>query len=257
MRLIFSTRLGALSSNWRTSSSHPDRKIPRFSPAFCGHTGQGSTRVPLAERVMLTICRSSTRITSNAARRPCWPSPPRPCTVRLPGVNRAVACRTRPRRYRAATRPGELPLQPPQPLTAPARSGRAQNSNSPGGQGRAERNAPVNAHHLAVAWRRDRIGNSRKSDIPAPGAIHPHTVGPRPTAPRATSGTSPNRPSAPILADVTGHSAHVPLLPRRPVIRNPSSRPALRHDGRPAGLPGSKNAVIARAKSRSACCWTV
>ncbi len=37
----------------------------------------------------------------------------------------------------------------------------------------------------------------------------------------------------------------------RPTIRNPSSRPALRHDGRPAGLPGSKNAVIAWAKSRS------
>ena len=45
--------------------------------------------------------------------------------------------------------------------------------------------------------------------------------------------------------------------PRRPTIRNPSSRPALRHDGRPAGLPGSKNAALAWAKSRSACCCTV
>ncbi len=41
------------------------------------------------------------------------------------------------------------------------------------------------------------------------------------------------------------------------MIRNPSSRPALRQDGRPAGFAGSKNAVIAWAKSRSACCCTV
>jgi hypothetical protein len=33
--------------------------------------------------------------------------------------------------------------------------------------------------------------------------------------------------------------------PRRPTIRNPSSRPALRHDGRLARLPGSKNAFSA------------
>jgi hypothetical protein len=39
--------------------------------------------------------------------------------------------------------------------------------------------------------------------------------------------------------------------------RNPSSRPALRHDGRPAGLPGSQNAATARAKSRRACCCTI
>jgi len=36
-------------------------------------------------------------------------------------------------------------------------------------------------------------------------------------------------------------------LPRRPTMRNPSSRPALRHVGRPAGFRGSKNAVIALA----------
>ena len=40
-------------------------------------------------------------------------------------------------------------------------------------------------------------------------------------------------------------------------MRNPSSRPALRHDGRPAGFAGSMNAAIAWAKSRRACCWTV
>jgi len=39
--------------------------------------------------------------------------------------------------------------------------------------------------------------------------------------------------------------------------RNPSFRPALRHDGRPAGLRGSKNATIAWAKSRKACCCTI
>ena len=40
-------------------------------------------------------------------------------------------------------------------------------------------------------------------------------------------------------------------------IRNPSSRPALRQDGRPAGFFGSKKAAIARAKSRKACCCTI
>jgi hypothetical protein len=32
--LIFSTRPGAFSSRRRTSSPHPDRRMPRFSPAF-------------------------------------------------------------------------------------------------------------------------------------------------------------------------------------------------------------------------------
>ena len=75
----------------------------------------------------------------------------------------------------------------------------------------------------------------------------------RPAARRGTSGTGPTRPWVPRpgrfrLSRRTSH-----CRPRRPVIRNPSARPALRHDGRPAGLPGS-NAAIARVKSRSACC---
>ena len=44
--------------------------------------------------------------------------------------------------------------------------------------------------------------------------------------------------------------------PRRPTMRNPSCRLALRHDGRPAGLAGSRNAVMAWVKSRRACCST-
>jgi hypothetical protein len=39
--------------------------------------------------------------------------------------------------------------------------------------------------------------------------------------------------------------------------RNPSSLQALRHEGRRAGFAGSKNAAIAWAKSRKACCCTI
>ena len=60
--------------------------------------------------------------------------------------------------------------------------------------------------------------------------------------------------------DLAGLPADPPTshwCPRRPVIRNPSSSPALRHDGRPAGVAGSKNAIIDWVKSRSARCWTI
>jgi hypothetical protein len=63
--LTFSTRPGALSLRRRTSRPHPDRMISRFSPAFCRTFRPGSVAVPLADRVMHPILRSSTRITSN------------------------------------------------------------------------------------------------------------------------------------------------------------------------------------------------
>jgi len=63
--LIFSIRLGALSSRRLASRPQPDAAISRFSPALARMFRPGASVVPLAERVMLAMRRSSTRITSN------------------------------------------------------------------------------------------------------------------------------------------------------------------------------------------------
>jgi hypothetical protein len=63
--LIFSTRPGALSSSLRASSPQPDRRISRLSPVFCRTFWPGAPAVPLAERVMFLMRRSSTLIMSN------------------------------------------------------------------------------------------------------------------------------------------------------------------------------------------------
>jgi len=44
--LIFSTRPGAFCSSRRTSNPHPDRKIPRFSPALALTLRPGPPAVP-------------------------------------------------------------------------------------------------------------------------------------------------------------------------------------------------------------------
>ena len=43
----------------------PERRMPRFSPAFCRTFRPGFSCVPLADLVMFLICKSSTMITSN------------------------------------------------------------------------------------------------------------------------------------------------------------------------------------------------
>jgi hypothetical protein len=63
--LIFCTRPGALSSRRRTSSPQPLSRMARFSPALARTFEPGPAVVPLADRVMLAIFRSSTRMTSN------------------------------------------------------------------------------------------------------------------------------------------------------------------------------------------------
>jgi len=50
--LTFSTRPGAFSSRRRTSSPHPDRKIPRFSPDLARTFRPGARVVPFADRVI-------------------------------------------------------------------------------------------------------------------------------------------------------------------------------------------------------------
>ena len=206
---------------------------------------------------MFAICRSSTRITPNRRARSALTfsaqslrrSPSR-------ARSRAIACLTRPRRFeprpaRASVRCSRRSLIRSRPVRA------GQCSNSPGGQGRGDHNAPVDAHRLAVTRRGHRRGDHGEGDMPPARAIPGHPVGLDPRRHRA--GPAESHPSGfghPDLAGPTGHAAHVPLSAARP-RSEPLIPPALRHDGRPAGLPGSTNAAIARAKSRSACCCTV
>src|SRR5436190_152444 len=63
--LIFSIRPGAFSSRRRTSRPQPERMISRLRPDLARTLRPGFAVVPLAERVMLPILRSSTRIRSN------------------------------------------------------------------------------------------------------------------------------------------------------------------------------------------------
>ncbi len=171
---------------------------------------------------------------------PSTPSRPSPCAGRSPGLVSGHRVPHPPAAFRAAPRPGELPLQAPQPL--PLSRGQARHGQQlTRGQGRADSDAPVNADHLAVAWCRDRIGNGREGDMPAPGAVHRHPVG---LPPGGTARDQRNR-THPALGTQTWptfrdrrRTSH--CRPRRPVIRNPSSRPALRHDGRPAGFAGRR-----------------
>ena len=207
---------------------------------------------------MFPICRSSTRITSN--RRAMSVDTFSAQSLRRSvsrARSRAIACLHPAAAVRSPPSAGEPALQPPQPDPLPRGQGGAVQQLA-GGQGRGDRHAPVDAHRLAVTRCRDRIGDHREGDMPAARAVHRDPVGLRARRHRAGP-AEPHPPGLghPDLADLTGHAAHVPLPPARPTIRNPSSRPALRHDGRPAGFPGSKNAVIAWAKSRRACCCTV
>ena len=136
--------------------------------------------------------------------------------VTLPGAQPGDRVPHPPAASRAGSRPGEPPLQAPQPLPLPRDQARHMQQLTRR-QGRADSNAPVNAHHLAVAWRRDRIGNGREGDMPAPGPVHPHPVGLHPRRHRAGP-AEPHPPGLrhPDLADLPGHPAHVPLPPAPP-----------------------------------------
>ena len=98
--LTFSTRPGALSSSRRTSSPHPDPRIPRFSPALARTFRPGFSRVPFADRVMFPIFRSSTRITSNRRAMPVDTFSVQSLRRSVSRArSRAIACFTRPRRF--------------------------------------------------------------------------------------------------------------------------------------------------------------
>ena len=106
------------------------------------------------------------------------------------------------------------------------------------GQGRGHGHAPVDADHLTVARCRDRVGNGRKGDVPAPGPVHGHPVGLHARRHRARP-AEPHPPGLryPHLSGFPAEPPHVPLLS------------ALAHDpeplvsaspGRPAGLRGRR-----------------
>ena len=191
----FSTRPGALSSSRRTSSPQPDREIPRFSPALARTLRPGCPAVPFADRVMFVMFRSSTRITSKRRAMSVDVFSAQSLRRSLSrAFSRATAtwpCRAgsiRAWRGRACAGGG---------AAAPARgrSGRG-GEHLAGGQGRADRHAPVDAHRLPVprapgpgrGWRRTR----RASGPPGPGS--PGRTA-RLRARRGTSGTAPSRPS--------------------------------------------------------------
>ena len=94
------TRPGAFSSRRRTSRPHPDRRMPRFSPALARTFRPGSCGVPLADRVMFLMRRSSTLIRSNRRARLVLAFSAQSFRRSVSrAFNRAMASRTRPRRF--------------------------------------------------------------------------------------------------------------------------------------------------------------
>ena len=257
--LIFSTRPGALSCRRRSSTPQPDRRISRLSPALARTFRPGSSAVPLAERVMFLICRSSTRITSNRrAMSGGGLLGPVLAPVSLAGAQPGDGQPHPPAAVRAAARAGELALQQPYALAfAHSQAGYLQ--QFPGRQRRGHSHAPVNAHNLSGAGSGDRGGDGGEGDMPAPCAVHRHSVGLHPCGHRA--GPAEPHPASlrhPDLADVAGHAADVPLLAAPPDDPEPFVPPSLtprRPPGRVA--PGRRSAPIAWAKSRNACCCTI
>jgi hypothetical protein len=135
--------------------------------------------------------------------------------------------------------PGQLPLQAPQPGPfPPSQAGTAK--HLPGRQGRGDRHAPVNAHYLAVAWRRNWRGDHGKRDVPPARWVHRHAVGLSPR--RDCSGPAEPHPPGlryPDFTDSAGQATHVPLPPTPPHDPEPLIPPSLapqRPSGRVVGV---------------------
>ena len=254
MRLDLLHPARALSSSWRTSSPHPDRKIPRFSPAFARTFRPGFSR---------RAFRGPGHVPDLQVFDPDHVEPPRDVRagllrpvltpVRLAGPQPGDRVPDPAAAVRAALRAGQRALQPPQPVRSRAvRPG--QRSSSPVDSA-AETATP---RSMPTTWPLPGAGTgsgiAAKATCQRPGAVHGHPVGLR--ARRHRAGPAEAHPPGlghPDLAGLAGQRRTSHCRPRRPVIRNPSSRPALRHDGRPAGLPESKNAAMP-GEVRSACC---
>ena len=145
-----SSRPRALCFNRATSSPQPWRFDPRLRPRFCATLVPGRSRLPRAERVIARTFKSSTRMVSNgraksvlvfstqSRRRSGFPGPqPR---------NRQL--RSRPP-IRSASRPGQAPLQSPQPLDLTGT--KARNAQQlPARQRNRYRHAAIHANHAAI-----------------------------------------------------------------------------------------------------------
>ena len=214
----FSTRLGALSSSRRTSSPQPDREIPRFSPPSLALTLRpGCPAVPFADRVIFLMFRSSTRITSKRRAMPVDVFSAQSLRQSLSrAFSRATAILALPRRFdpravRASLRwrrRSRACSRAPRPGTV---------SVSPGGQGRADLNAPVDAHGLAGPRALDRAGDGGERDVPAAGPVPGHPE--RPRACGHVAGTTEPHPADLRnldLAPVPVQAAHVPVLAALP-----------------------------------------
>jgi hypothetical protein len=84
----------------------------------------------------------------------------------------------------------------------------------PSRQGCGYRDAAVDTHYLAVSGCRDRVRYGREGDMPAAGPVQRHSV--RFHVRRYRTRPAKSHPPDlryPDLTDVTGHAAHVPLLP--------------------------------------------
>ena len=229
--------------------------MPRFSPAFCrtlrpGFPGafRGPGHVLDLQVLDPDQIEPPRDIRGHLSAQSLRRSASRACS-------RAIACLTRPRRFDPRLARASLRCSRRSRVRS-ARSGRGQCSSWPVDRA-AETATP---RSMPTTWplpgRAPARGSRRRRHASGPrGPWSPGRTS-RPAVPRGTSGTGPTRPWAPRPRRRGGTRGARPLPPAA-TIRNPSCRQALRHDGRPAGLAGSKNAAMAWVKSRRACCWTV
>ena len=153
-------------------------------------------------------------------------------------AQRAIACLTRAAAVRSPLRAGQRALQSPQPDPLVRDQGGAVQQLA-GWTGR-RRPPPPGRCPPPSPWTGggNRRRDHRERDMPAARPVPGRPVGL--CARRHRAGPAVPHPPGlrhPDLADLTGHPAHVPLPPAPPDLSGPSSRPALRHDGRPARLP--------------------
>ena len=241
MRLDLLHPAGRLVLSRRTSSPHPDRRMPRFSPALARTFRPGFSRVPFADRVMFPIFRFSTRITSNRRARSVLAFSAQSLRRSVSRArSRAIACLTRPRRFeprfaRASLRCSRRSLPP-----LPRGQGGAVQQLA-GGQGRGDRHAPVDAHRPGrYRVRGPARGSRRRRHATGPrGPASPGRIS-RPAAPRGTSGTVPTRPWAPRPGRPSGTPGARPTAGRAPRSGTPRpARPCATTAARP-GCPGRR-----------------
>ena len=235
--------------------------MPRFSPAFGRTLRPGFSRLPVADRVMLPIRRSSTRITSNRRTMPVLAFSAQSLRRSVSRArSRAIACLTRPRRFeprfaRASLRCRRRSLLRSRPVRA------GQCSISPVDKA-AETATP---RSMPAAWPLPGAGTgagiTAKATCHRPGAVHRHPVGLR--ARRHRAGPAEPDPSGlgpPDLAGLpadtrrTSHCRRPPddpesliqagLAPRRPPGR-------VAPDQRTRPSPGRSPAAPAAARSGS------